>query len=381
VGKATGQMNVAAPYLYVSKSGATTLECLNMSSEEMESLVQFNLLPNLSKVDTIDVNISDFQDKYDAETLRKYQGMLIRLKDVEFVDANGKATFADITSTNSATDRYILDSEGNRLLVRNSKSADFATNPLPLGRHDIVGVLGFYQTSSTMWQFYLRTIEDVMGEGKKGTKSYPFSVADAIGAQNTGTKGWIEGYIVGAVAPELTTVTSNADIEWKAPTTLDNTLVIADDPECVDYTKCIIVPLPQGSSFRSEANLKTHTNVYKTLLKVNGEFVPDLGMPGVISSGAKGDYALSVGYTRCMRLLSTESLMTGPRCVSLAIRTGLRIVATKVCRYLVITVRHRLMSGTSHRLLTLRMQSARCLNSLAAPSAMVARRLISRCTS
>ena len=54
------------------------MECLNMSSDELESLVQFNKLPDPSKVDTIDVKISDFQDKFDAETLLKYQGKLVQ---------------------------------------------------------------------------------------------------------------------------------------------------------------------------------------------------------------------------------------------------------------------------------------------------------------
>ena len=39
VGKATGQMYVAAPYWYVSKNGSKTLECLNMSAKDMEELV------------------------------------------------------------------------------------------------------------------------------------------------------------------------------------------------------------------------------------------------------------------------------------------------------------------------------------------------------
>ena len=299
VGKTTGQMYVAAPYWYTNKnSGAKTLECLNMSSKEMDSLVQFNLLPDLTKVDTIDVSISDFQDKYDTETQLKYQGLLVRFKDVEFVEADGETTYADITSSNSGTDRFIMDSDGKKLLVRNSKSADFATNILPSGRYDIVGVLGFYQTNNATWQFYLRTVDDVMGEGKKGTKSLPYSVADAIQEQNTGTIGWVEGYIVGAVAPEVTTVSSNADIEWKAPTTLDNTLLIADDPDCKDYTRCLIVPLPQGSSFRNEANLKAHANAYKTPIKVKGEFVNYMGASGVSCSGVKGDYILTVGLTQ-----------------------------------------------------------------------------------
>lgn len=308
VGKATGQMYVAAPYYYVNyNSGDSTLECLNMSSDELESLVQFNKLPDVSKIDTIEVSIGDFQDKFDSETLLKYQGMLVRFKDVEIVEADGKTTFADAAS--SSTNRYLMDKDGRKLILRNSRSADFSTDLLPLGRHDIVGVLGFYQTSSPTWQFYLRTIEDVIGEGKKGTRTYPYSVADALEALNTGEKGWISGYIVGAVGPEVTTVSSNADIEWKAPTTLDNTIVIADDPNCKDYTKCLIVPLPQGSSFRDDANLVNNENAYKAHLKVLGIPATYMGAAGVTgNNGATDEYELDVALLKMNEQFSSSAI-------------------------------------------------------------------------
>ena len=307
VGKATGQMYVAAPYYYVNNAGDSTLECLNMSSDELESLVQFNKLPDVSKIDTIEVSIGDFQDKYDSETLLKYQGMLVRFKDVEIVEADGKTTFADAAS--SSTNRYLMDKEGNKLILRNSRSADFSTDLLPLGRHDIVGVLGFYQTNSAAWQFYLRTIEDVIGEGKKGTKTYPYSVAEAIEAQNIGEKEWIEGYIVGAVGPEVTTVSSNADIEWKAPATLSNTIVIADDPNCKDYTKCLIVPLPQGSSFRDDANLLDNENAYKAHIKVLGYPANYMGVAGVTgNNGSTDEYELDVALLKMNEQFSSSAI-------------------------------------------------------------------------
>ena len=308
VGKATGQMYIAAPYYYVNKNnGDSTLECLNMTGDEMDALVQFNKLPDVSKVDTIEVSIGEFQDKFDAETLMKYQGMLVRFKDVEIVEADGKTTFADASS--SSTNRYIMDKEGKKLILRNSRSADFSTDLLPLGRHDIVGVLGFYQTGSATWQFYMRTADDIIGEGKKGTKSYPYSVADAIEAQNVGEKGWIEGYIVGAVGPEVTTVSSNADIEWMAPTTLNNTIVIADDPECKDYTKCLIVPLPQGSSFREEANLQENANAYKAHIKVLGVPATYMGAAGVAdNTGSSEEYELDVALLKLFEQFSAGTI-------------------------------------------------------------------------
>ena len=308
VGKATGQMYVAAPYYYVNKnSGDSTLECLNMSSDELESLVQFNKLPDVSKVDTIEVTISEFQNKFDAATLLKYQGMLVRIKDVEIVEADGKNQYADAAS--SSTNRTLADEEGNKLVLRNSRSADFATESLPLGRHDVVGILGYYQTNSSTWQFYLRTIEDIIGEGKKGTKTYPYSVADAIEAQNTGAKGWVGGYIVGAVKPEVTTVTSNADIEWTAPTMLATTIVIADDPECKDISKCLIVPLPQGSQFREDANLKDNSNAYKASVRVLGILSTYMGQPGITgNNGSTEEYELDVALLKMKEQFNSSAI-------------------------------------------------------------------------
>lgn len=300
VGKTTGQMYIAAPYYYINKNtGDSTLECLNMPSKEMDSLAQFNQWPDLSKVDTVDISISDLDGKFDTENLIKYQGKLVRIRDVEFVNADGSTTFADILSTSSSTDREIVDMDGKTLLLRNSKSADFADQVMPLGRFDVVGVLGFYQIpSKTVWQMYLRTASDVMGEGRKGTKSLPYSVADAIEAQNIDSKVWVEGYIVGAVAPEVTTVSSNADIEWTPPTTLDNTIVIADDPDCKDFAKCLIVPLQPGSDFRAAANLKTNAKAYKVHAKVKGEVAPFMGITGIFeNTGSRSEYVLDIVYT------------------------------------------------------------------------------------
>ena len=121
----------------------------------------------------------------------------------------------------------------------------------------------------------------------------PYTVAEAIAAQNSGAKGWVGGYIVGAVAPEVTNVSSNADVEWKAPTTLDNTLVIADDPECKDYTKCIFIALPQGTPFREQANLKNNPVYYKKYLKAKGVLASYMGVAGITgNSGATDEFVL-----------------------------------------------------------------------------------------
>ncbi|MBR4829962.1 MAG: hypothetical protein IKZ92_09205 [Muribaculaceae bacterium] len=284
VGKYNGQQQLGYPQWYAAGSA---WEATFLPQAMWESLVEMNGLPDLSKVDTLEVSLSDFVGKTDPETLMKYQGRLVRINGVTFEDANGVNTYAEASAS---TNRNITDEDGLSLIVRNSNYADFRADILPDGEVDVVGLLGSYGTN---WQLVLRSANDVIGGGSVGTPSNPYTVAEAIESQNTGAKGWLAGYAVGAVAPEVTTVTSNADIEWKAPTTLANTLVLADDPNCKDYTKCIIVELPQGSAFREEANLKSNPVYYQQLIKVKGRFATYMGAAGIAgNTGTTKEYIL-----------------------------------------------------------------------------------------
>lgn len=278
VGKYNGQQQLGYPAWYASGS---VWEATFLPQAMWESMVELNGLPNLSKIDTLDVSISDFQGKTDAETLLKYQGRLVRISGVHFTEANGKTTYAEASAT---TNRTIADEDGNQLVVRNSNYADFRADTLPEGDVDVVGLLSFYatrQNSSGTWQFYLRDANDVIGGGGKGTHSNPYTTLEAVQAQNSGAKGWVTGYIVGAVGPEVTTVSGNGDIEWKAPTTLENTIVIADDPNCTDIDKCLIIPLPQGSKAREDLSLKAYPALYKKPIMVKGPFVSFMGKAGL----------------------------------------------------------------------------------------------------
>ncbi len=282
VGKYNGQQQLGYPAWYASGS---VWEATFLPQAMWESMVELNGLPDLSKVDTVDVSISDFQGKTDAETLLKYQGKLVRISGVHFTEANGTVTFAESSAT---TNRTVADEDGNQLIVRNSNYADFRADVLPEDDVDIVGLLSFYatrQNSSGTWQFYLRDINDVIGGGGIGSMSNPYTVEGMIPLckeiVNIPPKGWVAGYIVGAVAPEVTTVSGNSDIEWQAPTTLDNTIVIADDPNCKDISKCAIVVLPQGSKVRADLNLKDSPALYKKQVKVRGAFLRMMGQAAI----------------------------------------------------------------------------------------------------
>ena len=123
-------------------------------------------------------------------------------------------------------------------------------------------------------------------------------MAEAIEKQGAEKAAWVSGYIVGAVAPEVTEVKSNDDIEFTAPTVLDNTLVIAESADVKDYTKCIVLELPQGSQLRAAANLKdvAHKELLGTKITLKGKFASCMGTYGLIgNSGGYDEFFLGEG--------------------------------------------------------------------------------------
>ena len=298
VGKYNGQQQLGYPEWYTK---GKTWEATFLPFAMWQSIAELNGLPDPSKVDTLQISLSEIFGKSDRDTQLKYQGRLVRINDVKFTAANGELTYSE---SDNSTNRAIRDENGDTLALRNSNYADFRSVVLPKGTVDVIGLLYFYGSN---WQLYLRDINDVIVGGSPGSKSRPLTVAEAINMQGSGKTLWVGGYAVGAVGPEVTTVSSNDDIEWMSPTTLENTIVLADDPECKDYTKCIIVPLPYGSHFRSEANLATNTNVYQTFVKVQGKITPEMGMAGVTgNTGSKSEYVLDVAELQLEETFDTN---------------------------------------------------------------------------
>lgn len=245
--------------------------------------VELNGLPNAAAIDTINVKMAELPTTPDG--IRKLQSQLVRFDEVSFVEADGKTTFSE---SESSTSRNLKDDQGNTIVVRNSNYANFKSDILPLGVGSVVGILSYY---SGAWQLLLRDVDDCIGFDTtiKGSKAEPYTVAEAIEKQGSEKAAWVTGYIVGAVAPEVTEIKSSADIEFTAPTVLDNTLVIADAADVKDVTKCIVFELPQGSNLRSAANLKDHADLLGTKISLKGKFAAYMGANGL--TGNSGDYS------------------------------------------------------------------------------------------
>ena len=291
VGKYNSLQQLGYPEYYEPKD---VWEASFLPLETFEKMAQLNGLPRPADIDTIPATIAGLTA--DAEGLRKWQSQLVRFNDVKFTDADGVAAFVNGDAT---TNRTIEDAGGNTIIVRTSNYSTFKNELLPLGYGSVVGILSYYGTTASngAWQLLLRDYSDCIDFSTdfSGIETNPWTVEKAISIQNTAREGWVGGYIVGAVAPEVTEVKSNADIEWKAPATIGNILAIADNPECKDFNKCLIVALPQGSAFRAQANLADNPEVYKTAIKVKGTMATYMGTHGITgNSGSKDEFRLSV---------------------------------------------------------------------------------------
>ncbi len=137
------------------------------------------------------------------------------------------------------------------------------------------------------------------GEGEgSGTADDPYNVAAGIGLQNEEPIAWVHGYIVGAVKSGLSSVTSNADINWNAPFDLATNVVIADDVTCREISQCIIVNLPAGKPLRTQVNLVDNPGNLGKHLSVNGKLRKYFGQAGLRdSNGTEADFVLEGGVT------------------------------------------------------------------------------------
>ncbi len=116
---------------------------------------QLNGLPDPSAVKAVPLTIAEINSMVkNTESVMLYQSQLVSIDDVSFI-GGGKDRWAEMGS--SGTDRYLIDKEGNRLLVRNSGYSDFADQTLPAGHGNVTAILSWYRSG---WQLVFRTNED-----------------------------------------------------------------------------------------------------------------------------------------------------------------------------------------------------------------------------
>jgi len=277
VGKYNGMLQLGYPEWYEQ---GNCWETSFMAPVLFTEHAQLNGIPNPDETEPVLIKDLASIDKANSEDLKKWQGQLVRFNDAYF-DKPG-TTLCDEYHSSGFNQK--LNVAGGSINIRTSGYAKFWNYKTPSEHLDVVGILGFY---SGDWQLLLRNIEDLRNIGNAteniGTKNNPYSVDDVIAAETADSKetGWVKGYIVGAVAPEVVEVKSNDDIEFGSEVTLNNTLVIASDKECKDYTKCLVIVLPQDSKLRELGNLVSNPGNYQKEITLVGSFEKVMGTFGL----------------------------------------------------------------------------------------------------
>ncbi len=284
IGKYAGLQQMGRPSWYADRK---TWQVSYMSLEYFQSHAELSGLPEVEKLDTLIINsFSQIPDT--PEGLRTYQSQLVRIKNVYFEDG-GKKKFSAYHASSDEQNRNIIDRNGNSRIVRTSGYCTFWNETLPTGNLDIVGLMSYHNGK---WQIILLDREGVIpATDRPGTKEKPYTVDQVVELENqqVSDEGWIRGYIVGAVAPEVETVASNSDIEWTAPTVLANTLVIAPTADCREINRCLVVALPSESALRQYGNLRNNPgNLGKEIL-IKGTFEKYMGANGITGNTGKAD--------------------------------------------------------------------------------------------
>lgn len=277
IGKYAGLQQLGAPEDSPTYGHQTTF----MSYEMFQLHTQKNGLPDLAAVDTVLVN-SMAELSGGPEVLRKWQSRLVRFNNCYFAEG-GIEPFA---ASKETVNRTLTLSDGGTIVVRTSGYSNFYSDILPEGHGDVVGILSYH--SSGGWQILLLDRNGCMNFGNPtigpGAEDNPYTVDEALSVINgggTASNVWTTGYIVGAVAPGVQTVSSNNDIQFTSEPELDNTLVFAQDAACKDWTKCMVITLPQGSKLRQYGNLVDNPSNYKKQIWLKGNFGLALGMGAI----------------------------------------------------------------------------------------------------
>lgn len=294
VGKYRGLLQLCFP----SKTDQGTLEGTFMPLEVFKEHIELNELPKPSLIDTLVISHSDYASS-NPSIVRQYQSQLVRFDNVHFKDG-GKLNFTDGSKITS--NRTLVFANGDTINVRTSGYSNFYAKMLPEGEGSVVGILGYFNSGNTAdpWQLNLRSIDDLIGfgdepEATQGTRENPWSVDQVVEKEQNGTggSGWLTGYIVGAVVPGTTAVTSNDQIEWTSDVSMPNTLVIAPAPEVKDAASCLVVELPQGSALRQYGNLLDNPSNYKKQIWLDATFAKVLGTWGAtVATGSAKEFEI-----------------------------------------------------------------------------------------
>ncbi len=287
IGKYNGLQQIGAPEWYAQ---GNAWEATFMSPTKFEEHVQLNGLPEPDKIIVHELkSIGDIPAG--KEGLCRWQSQLVQMNNVTFVPQVNTTTNELVTSFGiyheNFNQKVLLD--GTEITLRTSGYSNFYFHQMPAEPSDLQCLLSYYGSA---WQLMIIDYAGITNVGNPtmpaGSEGNPWSVDAAIEMIEAGSTpmGWTMGYIVGTVAPEVTEVKTDSDVDWSDAPVLANTVVIAQSADVRDVTKCIIVPLPQNSALREYVAVKNHPENLGKALSIYGTLDKYLGTNGV--SGNNG---------------------------------------------------------------------------------------------
>lgn len=147
---------------------------------------------------------------------------------------------------------------------------------------EYLGMHGIVESGGAFTDFDIEgvTIDGVSGEGN-GTEDSPYTVNFILNNPDAQDNIWVEGYIVGFVSgreyesgAKFTSDTTGADYSG-------NNVIISSTPDANGTNLCI--PVSLSGDARKEYSLKTHPDVYKKRVKIQGSIGTSFGTVGVSS--------------------------------------------------------------------------------------------------
>lgn len=116
-----------------------------------------------------------------------------------------------------------------------------------------------------------------------GTKAKPYNTTQvvAMGTDANVANVWVTGYIVGWVNSDIQNYADENNTVFTVPATIATNVLIADDPNEKDYSKCAVVNLPPANDIRKRVNLVDNPGNLGKKLSVFGTIRKYFNMPGV----------------------------------------------------------------------------------------------------
>jgi len=194
----TLQLGGGVDSAYITQGGITLIAVNLQDKHVIKGALNQPLEPMVVNVSQLTTNIQD-----------RYVSTLIKLQNFEFATTELGKNYADDAASGNRIIQGCSNPTTNRITVRSSNYANFATLSVPLGNGDIIGVYSFFGSTK---QFTIRDTTDVRFYGSRcpnasgggsinlGTTS-PFT----LNFDNIGTSGLPAGVYVkeGATSADL----------------------------------------------------------------------------------------------------------------------------------------------------------------------------------